>query len=54
MPNENYTDFNHSGKLAALLGLIKYSVSFSWDKREKSLDFLKLLLGIFEKDKNFQ
>jgi hypothetical protein len=29
MAKENYTDFNHSGKLAALLGLIKYSVLFS-------------------------
>jgi hypothetical protein len=35
MAEENYTDFNHSGKLAALLGLIKYSAYFSWDRREK-------------------
>jgi hypothetical protein len=35
MEKENYTDFNHSGKLAASLGLIKYSAHSSRERREK-------------------
>jgi hypothetical protein len=50
---QNYAVFNRSGKLAALLHLLKYSAHFSWDMREERFGLLKILLNVFEKDKHY-